>query len=83
LLSEINRFGAQTEAEAKLLQEALVETEKPPEGVDMPKGMGPTPSASPSPVSPRKEVSPKGANPSIRRPPINPDRSIRIDRRPR
>jgi general secretion pathway protein D len=89
LLSEINKVGAQAEVESKLLQEAQQQTEEPPEGVDMPKGMSPSPGASPSPVSPVSPVrppptdAPQNQPPSIRRPPVNPDRSIRLDRQPR
>jgi general secretion pathway protein D len=88
LLSEINKVGAQAEVESKLLQEAQQQTEEPPEGVDMPKGMAPAPgpSSPTSPVSPVRAPpsdSPRNQPPSIRRPPINPDSSIRLDRQPR
>jgi len=87
LLSEINAIGAQAEAEAKLLEEAQRETEEPPEGVDMPKGMAPSSSggasSTVSPVSPPPQegiVRPPAEGTT--RPPIRPRRSIRLESSP-
>ena len=84
LLSEINHVGIQAEQEAKLLDEARKQTEEPPEGVDMPRGLAPS-SGTPSTISP---VEPTGGSvdttgrPPIHRPPMNPDRTIRLERNP-
>ncbi len=74
LLAEINSVGAHAEKEAKLLDAAKKQTdERVLEPVEMPKGMTPTKSRSPTPgYSPGGDVAPSRA------PKIHPTRSVRL-----